>query len=317
MTALWLVVGISAVSLELALLSRDRRLAAANVIEASAARAAAEGGVETARARLAQLLIEPGNRKDRRSFGDPAASTDPWRDPAGIIADTLTLGGTDGSLASVELTDLGAKLHLNRASPAELQRFFAALPMDAAEADRLAQRIADWRDADDFPRPNGAEREIYRRAGARTPPRNGDFRSVEELANVLGMTPALLARVEPMLTVEGSGQVNFNAAPRPVLLSLSGIGDEAAELAERARRSNRRIASIQMLSEALTHPARRALERETAALLSRLSFETREVMARSIGWASGSPVRIAAHGVLIRGGSATFLTARRIEWAAR
>ena len=317
MTSLWLVVGISAVSLELALLSRDRRLAAANVIEASAARAAAEGGLETPRARLTHLLVEPGNRRDRRTFGDPAASVDPWLDPAGIIADTLTLGEIDGSHANVELHDLGARLHLNRASPTELQRFLAALPMDAAEADRLAQRITDWRDADELAQPNGAERETYRRAGARVVPRNGEFRSVRELGDVLGVTPRLLERIEPMLTIDGSGQININAAPRPVLLALPGLGDEVVDLAGRARRSNRRIASMQMLSEALSHPARRALERETATLLPRLSFETREVMARSVGWATGSPVRIAAHGVFVRGGSGAFLTARRIEWAAR
>ncbi|HYD52897.1 MAG TPA: hypothetical protein VEA99_09730 [Gemmatimonadaceae bacterium] len=299
MSALFLTVAIAAVSLELSLLARQRRLAAANVLEAATARAAAEAGLETVRARLTVRLTDLG------------ALGDPWRESATRI-DTVVIGE---ARARVTLSDLGSRLHLNRATPAELQRLFAASSLDAAEADRLAQRIADWRDADAFPRPNGAERDAYLRAAAPVLPRDAEFRDVDELRDVLGMTPALLARLRPLLTVEGTGRVNVNAAPRAVLLAVPGMTAEAAEVAERARRIGRPIADLQALRDRLSPPARAAIDREMATLAGRLAFETREVLAHSTGWSVGSPVRIVAQAVVARGADAAILTARRTAWA--
>jgi general secretion pathway protein K len=315
-TALWLTVAISAVSLELSLLSRQRRLASANVLEAATARAVAEAGLETARARLARLLTEPDARTDRRRWNDARTLVDPWHDPAGLVADTIHVGerGTDIH-AIVQLEDLGARLNINRATMPELQRFLAALPMDAALASRFAQRIMDWRDADDHPRPDGAEREAYVRAVAAAMPRNGEFAEVNELRQVLGMSDELFERVRRLVTVDGSARVNVNAAPRAVLLALAGMTAEAAEVAERARRTNRPIADLQAFHQMLSRPARAAIDREVTALAGRLSFTTREVSAISTGWIRGSPVRVTSEGVIVRGEGTAFMTARRTSWS--
>lgn len=99
----------------------------------------------------------------------------------------------------------------------------------------LAAALIDWVDRNDevaslafVPHDNlGAENDYYQR---RTPPypcRNGPVSAVEELLWVKGMTPAGLARLRPLLTCRGDGKIDINAAPKPVLQSLSEQMDAA------------------------------------------------------------------------------------------
>ena len=107
---------------------------------------------------------------------------------------------------------------------------------NANEADRLAQRIEDWRDPDDFRRARGAERADYVRAGAKRLPANADFSRVEELRDVAGMTPALFARIAPLASVLGPGQLQVTTAPRAGLRSppRGGLRRRSAVRAGRA-----------------------------------------------------------------------------------
>ncbi len=262
--ALWLLVALSALTLEVSLVARERRLAAANTLEAAQARAAADAGLEHARARLAAVLR--------------GGALDPWRQPE-----------------------------------AELRRFFVALRVDAGKADRLAQAIMDWRDPDDLRRARGAERADYVHDGSPMLPRNGPFPTIEELGYVKEMTPEILTLARPHLTLLGTGQVNLNAAPRPVLLALVGIGEEAAGVLLRHQEARRPIRSLAELSLELSSGARAALQAEATALLGRAAFETREVEAVSDGWAEGSPVRARDRGLLVRTRDVAFLVWRRAE----
>ncbi|HYT05182.1 MAG TPA: hypothetical protein VEM13_09940 [Gemmatimonadales bacterium] len=297
--ALWLLVAISALTLEVSLVARDRRLAAANTVETAQARAAADAGLEHARARLVALL-------------GPARQgiLDPWRQPDSLFPGDVTLGDVRYHVA---LRDAGSALNLNRATETELRRFFMALRVDAGKADRLAQAIMDWRDPDDLRRARGAEREDYLRDGSPVLPRNGPFQSVAELAGVQGMTPEILDLARPYLTLLGTGQVNLNAAPRPVLLALPGIGEEAAGVVLRRQQARRPIRTLAELSVELSSGARAALQAEMATLLGRVAFETREVEAVSDGWMEGSPVRARDRGLLVRARDVAFLVWRRAE----
>ena len=84
----------------------------------------------------------------------------------------------------------------------------------------------------------------YLKAGLLRLPTNQNFRDVEELLDVKGMTPEVYRLVSPYLTTMGSAQVNLNTAPVPVLRVLPGMTDEivARILALRSRGS--RIASV-------------------------------------------------------------------------
>ena len=70
------------------------------------------------------------------------------------------------------------------------------------EGARAAQAVLDWRDPDQRPRPGGAEDPDYRAAGLPYGARDGMFESIEELWQVKGVTPALVAKVAPDLTID-------------------------------------------------------------------------------------------------------------------
>ena len=66
-----------------------------------------------------------------------------------------------------------------------------------------------------------------RRAHRPYPCRNGPVNALEELLWVKGMTPESFARLRPSLTCMGDGKIDINAAPKPVLQSLSEQMDAA------------------------------------------------------------------------------------------
>jgi len=302
LAALWLLVAFSVASLALAKVGRARRLVAANLAERVQAEAAARGGIEQVRARLARRL---------QGADTPGpAVLDPWHGVDSLVMDTMTLGE---ERAAVRVRDVGTALNLNRATEDELRRLFVVLRVDAGQADRLAQCIIDWRDPDDLHRPRGAERDAYLKAGAPALPRNGPLQTLPELLSVRGMTPAIYDRVRPYLTLLGSGQVNLNLAERPVLLALPGMTEEALAVLLRYRRQQRTIGSVTDLERELSAGARRALEAELPALLAQTTTETREVEVTSDGWLPGSPVRARITGLVVRARSAVFYVWSRTE----
>lgn len=305
--ALWLLVAISVAGLELSLRARERRLAAANVLEGARARVAAEAGLEHARAYLERLVEEAD---PVRAGVPPELRLDPWARAVGVFPDSVVLGD---ARYRVDLRDAGAALNLNRAGEEELRRFFRALRVDYGEADRIAQAVMDWRDADDAHRARGAEREAYLREGRPVLPRNGPFAALSELMHVRGVTPEIYERARPHLTLLGTGRVNLNAADRPVLRALPGMGEEAVAAALRARRSGRRIASVQDLSLELSRRGREELAAAAAALAARASFETEEVEVRVEGWADGARVRARAEALAVRTGGSVHVVSRRVE----
>ena len=113
-----------------------------------------------------------------------------------------------------------------------LPRLLAVLGLDAA----LADALADWTDADDTPRPLGAERAYYLGLTSPYAPRNAPLGSVGELALVRGFTRPVVERLRPYVTVAPEARVNPNTASREVLLAV--VDDAAAVerlLAARAR----------------------------------------------------------------------------------
>ena len=299
--AIWLMVALSALGLEVATLAHSRRLSAANAIEAERARGAADAGIEHARARLTRLLAF-----DTRQ--DSSGSRDPWRRFDLALPDTISLGD---ARYHVELADANARVNVNLAGENQLRRLFAGLRIDAGVADRVAQAIADWRDADDLPHLRGAERSAYLTAGLRTIPRNAPLVRVEELRDLYGMTPALYSSIAPYVTVQGSGQINLNSADRAVLLSLPGVKEEAVAVILKLRANGVTITNFEQVAAALPSAARTAFIDATAELLPLVTFETREVEVRSDGWVTGSPVRERSSGLFVRGGGAVFVIGRR------
>lgn len=140
----------------------------------------------------------------------------------GIYRLTVPIAGTKVLVRIVPVTGLIDINHADRGLLRNLFEFGAGLPHD--KADVLAQRVIDWRDEDDKPQPAGAEKAAYLAAG-HAPPRNGPFRTPDDLRQVLGVTPDIYARVSDLIVAHNTiyqSTVDPAAAPRGVLRVLSG-----------------------------------------------------------------------------------------------
>ena len=188
----------------------------ANALAALQADALARSGVAIA----AVVLGETG------AAGEPDTLASPWARDAG----RQPLGA---GTVEVRVEDEARRLDLSAPELADaVPRLLRLLGLDPG----LADAIADWADADDDPRPHGAERDWYRAQTSPRVPRNGPFATPAELALVRGLDAAVLARLRPYVSVAGEHAVDPNTASREVLLAVL---DDAATveriIAARAR----------------------------------------------------------------------------------
>ncbi len=105
-----------------------------------------------------------------------------------------------GGTVAVVVTDEANKVNLNTASTDLLRAAFIGAGADAETAAALAGAIADWRGAGG-PTPAAAKLQLYRASGLGYAPPEKPFRSLDELALVLGMTPDLMEQIRPHLTI--------------------------------------------------------------------------------------------------------------------
>ncbi len=128
----------------------------------------------------------------------------------------------------VQVTVLGrseaAKIDLNFAAEPLLKNLFVSAGVEDGEADSIVSAIRDWTDADNLKRPNGAEADEYRAAGKKVLPSNDFFVAVEELQNVMGVTPKLYLAVAPYLTVHSrSAGIDPNTAPLEMFAKVPNL----------------------------------------------------------------------------------------------
>ncbi|MGH7467665.1 MAG: general secretion pathway protein GspK [Longimicrobiales bacterium] len=332
MAALWLLVALGAVGLEVSLRNRTRRLATANLLDEARARTIAEAAVEYARSRLGSAMMgradelraqaaaratttaarQRAHQQDMTSLfrqSDPAE--DPWREPAELVPPTVAVGDIE---AAMQLRDTGAAFNPNEADELMLRQFFAqGLRIDYALADELTQAILDWRDEDDLPRINGAEGEQYTEAGAAVLPGNRPFATLDELRHVLGMTAELFQQMRPYLTLVSSGRINLNAAPEPVLLALPGFTPVAATSLLRLRQSGRFPRSAQELRALLPASAINTLNDNQREFTRRSAFTTDEIEIDVLVDLPGSPVSVHALVVVARATTGASVVWRKIE----
>jgi general secretion pathway protein K len=322
--ALWLIVALSAIGLNTAVRSQGQRLAAANQLDAVRSREAAFAGGEYVRARLTAAVLDRQEElraqaarsggtaaRQRRFVRQAAALDDPWYEPADLVPPAVSLVSADVTL---HVSDAGRRLNVNQASEDMLRQFFAVgMRIDYAWADRLTQAMLDWRDDDDLPRVNGAERDEYLAAGAAVLPPNRPFSDVDELRYVMGMTPELFTAILPYVTVAGSGRINVNAAPEPVLLAIPSFSPAVAAALLRWRDAGEFPRSMTQL-RGLLGPVYVMPERtELADLARRIAFATNEVEIVAIGHTGNSPVSATVRSVVARSDAGALLVWRRIE----
>jgi general secretion pathway protein K len=119
------------------------------------------------------------------------------------------------------------RINLNTASAVLLRALVIQVGGAPALGDRLAAAILDWRTSGINPRPGGAKAAEYRAAGLAYGPPGAPFRRVEELVDVLGMTPDLYARMAPHLTVLSDADPDMSTADPVVARALSDAAGAA------------------------------------------------------------------------------------------
>ena len=237
LAALWLVVAIATVALQFSLEARERRTIGILASERGIQRAAAQGALALVQAKLEYALkVAPSGTNVQR-----LRASDPWLDVDTTYSGTFYV---DSMPVEVVAHDLGEKLNINQMTENDLRNFFSFLLGDFSKATQLSQTIMDWRDADSIPRPQGAEHDDYIKAGMLALPTNSQFREIDELQNVMGMTPDIYAAAAPYLTTRGPGQVNINTAPVAVLRALPGMTDATINMILMLRSQGRRIENL-------------------------------------------------------------------------
>ncbi|HEY2069241.1 MAG TPA: hypothetical protein VGG48_06780 [Rhizomicrobium sp.] len=140
----------------------------------------------------------------------------------------------NGADVTVSLQDEMGRIDLNAAPRDALRDLFKGVGAD--DPDALADRVVDWRGSKPMHSLNGASAADYAQAGAGYHPRGGPFQSVDELGLVLGVTPDLLARVTPALTVYSHrADFDMRVAPKEALLVIPGMSADNAAAAIAAR----------------------------------------------------------------------------------
>jgi type II secretory pathway component PulK len=86
------------------------------------------------------------------------------------------------------------------------------------------------------------------------------------------MTPALFAEIRPYLTALGTGRIDVNGAPAPVLRAIPGITDDVVARIMSARATQRRIRTIAEIMPARTSAALQA------QIARRVTFNASELL---------------------------------------
>lgn len=240
LAALWVIVGLSAMTLTGLLVARDVSTAAENRIMLTRARWRAEECLERALAVVDDALSGriPGGWE--------------YLDRAVAAAPEVTRAACD-----VTFTPTGIAVDVNAADGDQLLALLEAIGIGEPRADSMVDALLDWRDGDDIPRPMGAERNWYREAG-RFPPRNGPFADLRELKRVRGFEALPDSILGLVFTVE-PGQIVWSRAPLAVLASLPGVGEETLARIAEARSTGAPLSTAAEIRAAVSADARAAL----------------------------------------------------------
>ncbi len=133
----------------------------------------------------------------------------------------VRLSGTD---ISVSFITEAARVDLNAAPKELLSGLLTVLGAGDDQAREAANRIVGWRTKASSDADASKEAALYQAAGRPYSPRQAPFAHVNELALVLGMTPALVERALPYVTVFSDRPgVDVIVAPPEVIAALPGM----------------------------------------------------------------------------------------------
>lgn len=132
----------------------------------------------------------------------------------------------------LSVQDGAGLINVNALDDFQTRAMLELLGVDEADRGRLSDRIADYIDPDDLVRPQGAEREDYRRAGL-SGPLDRPLLQAEQLFGVMGFAEAVDARTwrehKHLIAPDPTWVLaNVNTAPPEVLRVLYGLSETQA-----------------------------------------------------------------------------------------
>ncbi len=206
LVVLWTVGFLALLGTQIVAAGRSDTQLAGNLKQEAVLRAAADGAVANA-----VFLMQAA--RDKRFRAD------------GVVRE-LRVGQT---LVLVRIENENDRINLNTASGPLLRALIVQVGSAPASADRLAAAILDWRTSGANPRRGGAKAADYRAAGLAYGPPGTPFHSVDELEDVLGMSPDLFERIAPHLTVLTDGDPDLSTRDPVVARALTdaaGVADD-------------------------------------------------------------------------------------------
>jgi general secretion pathway protein K len=290
LAVLAVIVGVAVLALGISLVGREALAAAQNRIRLRRSSWWAEDCLERARAAAADAL---------RLSPDTA-----WVRLDRVLAASPMMAEAD---CDVELRAAGSALDVDDADEGELRSLFAAMGVPSAVADSLTDALLDWRDADDVPRPLGAERSWYVGNG-RHPPRNGPLASARELALVRGFD--VVAGIDSVLDVE-PGRLSLEHAPLVVLAALPGSSPELLARIAGRRARGERVGDLTQLVATLSADARHELVTHLPELLGLTASEPEAWIVTARGAADLPQPRALIEVRLVRAGARAAIIRRR------
>jgi len=276
LAVLWVMVGVSAIGLGLALVARRASTAAHNRRAQLVAEWAAEDCLNQSQELIGAALGASAPRSDNSTVWGMLDRFSSYGTTAGpFVADTN---------CTADLRAAGTTIDVNTADHVTLTRVFVGAGAAASTADSLADAILDWRDHDQLARPNGAEANWYVGYG-RIPPRDAPFADPRELRRVRG-----LEHVDGLGTLFGvdSDRVVLDRAPLAVIAGLPGFGDEALGRIAEIRTRGGQIGGLMPFSASLSPNARNAVIAAYPELSRRTTLEPDAWILTARGW-SGVP----------------------------
>jgi general secretion pathway protein K len=135
----------------------------------------------------------------------------------GVVRPVRVAGGT----GVVVIEDDAGRINPGAASPGLMTALMRRVGVDQTDAQRVAASLSEWHSAGS---PGGPGASPYRAAGLPWGPANERFYTNDEMALVLGMTPDILKRLAPYVSVHTDGRVDIAKASPLVARVLQDAG---------------------------------------------------------------------------------------------
>lgn len=226
---LWILTILMVVALSFSVMSRTETYSTIAFKETSEKKFIAEAGVQRA---LMELFYRSQNQHQTQILEGKEVWRTDYTPYIGAIGDGFYVARVINEAGKIDIN------LLNDSSGIILKNLLRNSGVSEEDADIIVDSILDWKDSGDSDahRLHGVESEYYMSLPNPYKAKNANFDTIEELILVKGMTPDILygnaekKGIINFLTVHSkSAQININAAPKEVLVSIPGITEEAAD----------------------------------------------------------------------------------------